>query len=189
MRLKYYLRGLSVGILCTMVMMMIAFAVRSKAPAMTDEQIIKRAKELGLIEQSEQGKTQDTTGNDPTGNDPTADTPSDGDTAPSDTGEGGDTPTADGDAAAGTEPPADDSGGLAQGSATEWVTITVEKGEFSNRISQKLYDAQLIDDPVAFNKYLVNAGMDTRLVGGAHSIPKGSSTAEIAKLLTEKQNP
>ena len=49
MRLKYYLRGLGIGIVVTAVIMGVS-AERQK-PVMTDEQIIARAKELGMVEQ------------------------------------------------------------------------------------------------------------------------------------------
>ena len=47
MKLRYYLRGLGVGILVTAVIMTVAL---SKKQPMTDEEVIKRAKELGMIE-------------------------------------------------------------------------------------------------------------------------------------------
>lgn len=47
MELKYYLRGLGLGIVVTAIIMGIASSRRS---AMTDEEIIARAKQLGMIE-------------------------------------------------------------------------------------------------------------------------------------------
>ena len=47
MKLRYYLRGLGVGILVTAVIMTVAL---SKKQPMTDDEVIKRAKELGMIE-------------------------------------------------------------------------------------------------------------------------------------------
>lgn len=47
MERKYYLRGLGLGIVMTAVIMGIALSGRHK---MTDEEIIKRAKELGMVE-------------------------------------------------------------------------------------------------------------------------------------------
>lgn len=49
MELKYYLRGLGLGILVTAIIMSIA---SSKKRAMTDDEIIARAKQLGMIEDS-----------------------------------------------------------------------------------------------------------------------------------------
>ena len=49
MRLKYYLRGLGIGIVVTAVIM--GVSAGRQRPAMTEEQIIARAKELGMVEQ------------------------------------------------------------------------------------------------------------------------------------------
>ena len=49
MRLKYYLRGLGIGIVVTAVIM--GVSANRPGPVMTDEQIIARAKELGMVEQ------------------------------------------------------------------------------------------------------------------------------------------
>ena len=47
MKLKYYLRGLGIGILVTTVILSLAGIGRKN---MTDEEVIKRAKELGMVE-------------------------------------------------------------------------------------------------------------------------------------------
>ena len=47
MKLKYYLRGLGIGIIVTTVLLMIAFALHK--PVMSDADVINRAKQLGMI--------------------------------------------------------------------------------------------------------------------------------------------
>ena len=47
MKLKYYMRGLGIGILMTAIIMSVAYAGRDE---MTDEEIKARAKELGMVE-------------------------------------------------------------------------------------------------------------------------------------------
>ena len=47
MKLKYYLRGLGIGILVTTVILSLAGVGRKN---MTDEEVVKRAKELGMVE-------------------------------------------------------------------------------------------------------------------------------------------
>ena len=47
MELKYYLRGLGLGIVVTAIIMGI---VSSRSSAMTDDEIIARAKQLGMTE-------------------------------------------------------------------------------------------------------------------------------------------
>lgn len=48
MKLKYYLRGLGVGIICTAVIMGIATSGKSKE-RLTDAEIIERARLLGMV--------------------------------------------------------------------------------------------------------------------------------------------
>ena len=56
MKLKYYLRGLGVGILVTTVILMIAFARHPQK--LTDEEIIARAEMLGMVmEDKEAGES------------------------------------------------------------------------------------------------------------------------------------
>ena len=52
MEKKYYFRGLGLGIIVTAVIMGIALSGSSRQGKMTDEEIIARAKELGMIEDS-----------------------------------------------------------------------------------------------------------------------------------------
>ena len=59
MKLKYYLRGLGVGIICTAILMGIALS-GNKKEKLTDTEIIERAKLLGMVmadESSEAGGT------------------------------------------------------------------------------------------------------------------------------------
>ena len=49
MKLKYYLRGLGIGVFVSVIIMTVAFGNRKP---MTDEEIKARAKELGMIENS-----------------------------------------------------------------------------------------------------------------------------------------
>ena len=58
MKLKYYLRGLAVGILVTTVVLMIAG--KGHGTTMTDDEVIARAKQLGMVmEDSKTGDKED----------------------------------------------------------------------------------------------------------------------------------
>ena len=52
MKLKYYLRGLGIGILITTIIFMIFIRV-DKNHIMTDKEIMARAEELGMVMQEE----------------------------------------------------------------------------------------------------------------------------------------
>ena len=50
MKLKYYLRGMGIGIILTAIVM--GFALGGRRGTLSDAEIIKRAKALGMVEQS-----------------------------------------------------------------------------------------------------------------------------------------
>ena len=57
MKLKYYLRGLAVGILVTTVVLMIAG--KGHKTTMTDDEVIARAKQLGMVMEDSKTGTRD----------------------------------------------------------------------------------------------------------------------------------
>ncbi len=63
------------------------------------------------------------------------------------------------------------------------ISIVVNKGEGSDTVSHRLYEAGLVDDPYAYDKYLMQNGYDRRIGAGEHLIPSGSSWQEIAQIL------
>ena len=71
-------------------------------------------------------------------------------------------------------------------SEPEIKTIEVLPGEYSDVVSQKLFEAGLIPDAVAFNKYLMDSGQDQNIMVGVHQIPLGANQDEIIKILGEK---
>ena len=54
MKLKYYLRGLGVGVICTAIIMGIALS-GNKKETLTDAEIIERARLLGMVMEEEAG--------------------------------------------------------------------------------------------------------------------------------------
>ena len=48
MKVKYYLRGMGVGILITTLIFAVSYAIQK--PKMSDEEIIAAAKQLGMVE-------------------------------------------------------------------------------------------------------------------------------------------
>lgn len=69
-------------------------------------------------------------------------------------------------------------------SSKEMVTITVEKGNGSDTVARKLKEAGLVDDAVAYDKWLIENGYDRRISAGSHSIPVGASKEEIARIIS-----
>ena len=66
----------------------------------------------------------------------------------------------------------------------QMISIVVNRGEGSDTVSQRLYEAGLIDDPYAYDRYLMQNGYDKRIGAGEHMVPMGADWQEIAKILT-----
>ena len=64
------------------------------------------------------------------------------------------------------------------------VNITVNRGEGSGTVAEKMFRAGLVDDAKQFDAYLVLSGYDRHLVVGTHSIPKDATPAEMGAILT-----
>ena len=64
------------------------------------------------------------------------------------------------------------------------IVITVNSGESSISVANKMVSAGLINDARQFDSYLVLNGYDRRLVPGSHSIPKSASAQKMGEILT-----
>lgn len=201
MKLKYYLRGLGVGILVTTVILMIAFAGRRRP--LSDREIMERAKELGMVMAQEEKETdnQDSenmeedngtseksgeaakpqTQGDPQGQGVTQ--PPAGD----ETGGEAQPPT-DPETGGEEQPPIDPEGGAGEQGPPEagtLIPVEVIAGDVSNTVCQKLLEAGLITDAEDFNRYLSDNGKDGLLAVGIHQIPMGAAYEEIAEILCQ----
>lgn len=174
MKLKYYLRGLGIGILVTLLLTGIA---GNKKQEMTDEEIKARATELGMIES--------TTLTEPTLAPEATDIPTSGGT-PEPTEETEPTATPTEPATPTPEPTATPTPEEAEnpGLSEEIVTITVNRGYSSEKVSALAEEAGLVQDARDFNLYLCENGYDKRIVTGVHQIPMNATYEEIAMILT-----
>ena len=201
MKLKYYLRGLAVGILVTTIILAISFSQTKKE--LSDQEVINRAKQLGMVMadsgkiedyredtqtetgQSEQGETEENvTGDTQNGAEDNEGVTGDNGTVPGDNG----TVTGDNEGGIG-----DNEGGTADngtgtedaGSDTEgkMVTFVISKGQFGRQISESLKKEGLVDDAEAFMKYLGETGKSEGILPGTYEIPMGSTYEEIVKIL------
>lgn len=69
-------------------------------------------------------------------------------------------------------------------SATESITITINGGESSNTVGNKLQQAGAVDSGSRFNRYLEDNNYDNVIHPGTYSVPKGSTYEEIANIIT-----
>ena len=199
MKLKYYLRGLGIGIIGTAIVMGIALS--GKKETLSDEEIIERAEVLGMVmegklgpdrEDPEQennsedpGTTQESQpngegegdGGQDRGEDNEGDSGQDrgednGDDSSQEPDEELDSESQDSEI---VQQPSGEDGGV--------VELEIKEGEFSDVISKKLYQAGLIPDAEKFNTYMTQKGVDDSLRIGVHLIPMGASADEIIDIL------
>lgn len=204
MKLKYYLRGLGIGILVTTVILSLAGVGRKN---MTDEEVVKRAKELGMVESTllsdlpDQTKTDEVRPTEPeislqpetsepeAGPEPeesastpeTPEAPEETPVAPKETPEAPkETPVAP------EETPVSPEDGNPDIPAGETVTLVIGRGESSTTVSKNLKRAGIVEDAAAFDRFLCNNGYDKKIITGTYEIPYGASEEEIAKIITRK---
>lgn len=169
MKFKYYLRGAGVGLIVAAVILMIAFSKHNIK--LTDDDIIKRAEELGMVmaddidngskEQDENNPEDDTPDNENLGEElPDDETPDDNNDDANDDN---------------NEPDKE-------------VSFQIRDGEFSDVISNHLFELGLIDDPVKFNDWLIQHRYDGELCTGTFMIPVNSSYEEIVAILMNNNN-
>ena len=65
----------------------------------------------------------------------------------------------------------------------EYVVITISPGQGSEEAARACKAAGLVEDSVAFNSYMCANGYDRRLNVGNHEIPKGADNETICKKL------
>lgn len=177
MKLKYYLRGLGIGILITTVILSLAGIGRKN---MTDEEVVKRAKELGMVESTllsdlpDQTKAEEVRPTEPETSEPEV-IPE-----PEETASTPETPVAP------EETPVSPEDGNPDTPAGETVTLVIGRGESSTTVSKNLKKAGIVEDAAAFDRFLCNNGYDKKIITGTYEIPYGASEEEIAKIITRK---
>lgn len=206
MNLKYYLRGLGLGIIVTAVIMGIA-AGRNKE-SLSDAEIKERAKELGMVEQSGvlselEGGTEAEAGSPLKTKTPAEDTaasPAAAQTAlpsaepkasempkKSEAPKNSPTPVSTTAPAASPKPvssPTPKSTASPQQEASSTVSIEIKSGESSTTVCRKLEEAGLIASAADFDVFLYQHGYDKKMKVGVHEIPVGAEPETIAELLT-----
>ena len=191
MKLKYYLRGLGIGMAVTALILGISFSGRQgqEAQTLTDEQIRERASELGMVDSSEltlaalQNSAQPQTTMEPeVTEEPETMTEPEATAEPETTTE----PEATAEPEMTTKPEATKEPELITAPEQSQTTITIKKGSDSGSVSRVLYEAGLVENAKAFDNYLCNNGYSRSINPGIYEIAPGTSEEEIAKIITGK---
>ncbi|MFT3985663.1 MAG: hypothetical protein QM697_17320 [Lachnospiraceae bacterium] len=169
MKLKFYLRGLGIGIVVTALLMGYTGG-RQKTTEMTDEQIIARAEALGMVQEARVLL-------------PTSET-AEGEIAAhsmdvntAEEAEAADDVKA---AAEQTEVPAEEE------KNSSIVTLEIAKGSGSAAVSALLEKGGFVENAGEFDHYLCEYNYDNRIVAGIHQIPLDADFETIAKIITER---
>lgn len=180
MRLKYYLRGLGLGIIFAVIIMMIGF--HDNKQSMSDTEIIEKAKTLGMVEaknisgtvadEYNSEKTDSSAANSDASSQK-AETEQDSQMQDSQTAQE-DTQQ---DAKQETVEPQD---------AVTTYTISVTSQDTCRTIAEKLKALNLVDDAEQFRIYMGQKGADHFIADGEHVIPQGASYDDIITILTQK---
>lgn len=206
MKLKYYLRGLGIGMIVTALILGISFSNRKDQTSqiMTDDQIRERAAELGMVDSSEltlaalqnsekqptEGTPEETTQTQEQNNieaEPETTVPAETQATvePETTQESEATTEPEPEKTAGPETTAEPEVTEAP-QRTQTASITIQRGDDSGSASRRLYEAGLVENAKAFDNYLCNNGYSRSINPGTYEIAPGTSEEEIAKIITGK---
>lgn len=175
MKLKYYLRGLGIGILVTAAILTIVYHTKG---SMSDSQIMKRAAQLGMVMASTEEDTlfaqttQVNTTIEETGTISVEETTTVVETTEAVTEAPTEKPTE-----APTEAPTEP--------AAAEAVLTISPGMYSESVSAELVRLGIITNQKEFNSYLVNNGYAERIQTGDFKIKADMSYDEIARIITK----
>ena len=186
MKRKYFVRGLGVGIVFGALIMFAAY-MTSGRNRMSDEDIIKRAQELGMVKKSEYVLDSEVTSEETTTEAVTTEaTTEKAVTEASATTEKATETTTEAEKTT-TEKATTEASTTEKADTSTQTTVTISSGMSSEAIASALANAGLVDDASKFNSFLVANRYDMKLETGNFSLETGMSYEEIAKILTTKQ--
>jgi len=215
MKLKYFIRGLGVGIIITAILLGISY--KSK---LSDEAIITKAKKLGMVFDDNSGQEdadiketpEPVATEQPAVNTPEAaeqdqadvtsepqitDNPIEekGQEADNNSGiENIDNSKSEelksedqtsSDMAQKTAEPVDNGASSETVKNKEKIILEINRGDWSRKVAEKLEALGLVDKPDEFDEFLVNNGYADRIRVGRFEVDSGASFEDIAKAITE----
>lgn len=192
MKLKYYLRGLGIGILVTAVIMGVTQGSRKET--LSDREIRERAAALGMVEPGnsladlEAAETPAATEIPEAIETPVAtempeaiETP-----AATETPEAAETPAATEAPAATPEVTARPTQKPAEEEEGSSYTFEIQAGDSSYQVAYRLQQAGLVADARDFDNYLCSKGYDRKLKTGSYEIPETATEEEISEILCDR---
>lgn len=168
MKLRYYLRGLAVGIVLATLVLTISNA--GNRP-LTDAQIRQRAAELGMVEEDSLKLSMLQS--------ETADSASEAQSPESKPAESMVTESRPAESDSAESKPVES----AAAEQVKAITIQIKSGANSYTVSKDLAAAGLVEDARAYDTFLCNNGYSKKIHVGTYEILPGTSEEEIAKMI------
>lgn len=178
MKLKYYLRGMGIGIIVTTIILAISFSHREVE--ISDEEVMARAAVLGMVMQKEDAESDMNTDTDMD-----ADTGADVDTDVStelemNTEADVDTESILQDDEAGADEP---EANTQTSGVNDTYRLVIQKGDVCRVVCESLAENGVIDDAEALREYLFKLGYANSISIGAYDIPYGLTMEEVAEII------
>ncbi|SDB10935.1 YceG-like family protein [Pseudobutyrivibrio sp. YE44] len=185
MRLKYYLRGIGIGITFATLLLTVSFYFGRDSllkDTISDEEIIERATELGMTMPEEEISSQDK-GSDK--ND--IETTEEPDVSLEESSEEASTEIAEEAVPTSGENATETATESSEDTSVTYIPFSVKPGQSSEVICKNLEKAGLVDSADKFNKYLNSLKVDNLVKTGTFYIQSGASYDDIVALLVNKK--
>lgn len=169
MKLKYYLRGIGIGVIVATIIMTVSSSIHNNN--LSRETIIKEAQKLGMVMPD---NTEDKTGlwAEDTEVEEGSEVVSENPETEADTTET-EADFSETEVVEDTQIPENEN----------IVVITVEDSDAARQVAEKLFEQGLIDDAESFRLYLGEKGYASRIISGSYQIPRGSTYEEICDII------
>ena len=183
MKLKYYMRGIGIGVIFATLLLTISFYFGStgiSSKEMTDEEIIEKATELGMVMPEDDSEEQEN-------QEEATEEPEDANSEAQSTEEEEEEEEI---AEESTEEAEVENEPVVESSETtvKYIPFTVNSGESSDTVAANLYSAGLIDSASEFNDYMNTLGVDNRIQSGTFYVRSDSTYDDIIVLLVNKDH-
>lgn len=187
MKLKYYLRGLGIGIIITTITLSIVSGKDSKS--MSDEEVIARASELGMVMEEKNdglfGADTESTETEEPQTSQTEEARTEVKETETQETESKETESREPE----TEVKGTESGEPQTGekqteeTEVETYTLVVQPGEVCRNVCEKLAVAGIVDDAEVLRKYLSEKNIADFISVGTYEVPMNASMEDIAAIL------
>lgn len=184
MKLRYYMRGLGIGIIITALIMGIGSSRRSTANDNSDLQQTESGAYDSQAVVLADIKEEQPTEADSEEQTPVPETDSGSETADTPTDTPAQTPEKT-EASTPSPAPGTDNESV-QDAESKIITFTIENGTGSETVSRNLEAAGLIEDASSFNRFLCDNGYSKSIRAGSFEIPTDADENEIAEIITGK---